>query len=65
MDRRTLELEECLVNIVSSMWHGDFKVETPNERVWFAQIQDLGMWPTDEDHLHRLFDAYRHSEKQA
>ena len=41
----------ALSTVTSIFHHGDFKVETPNERVLLNMLRILGYWPTTEDQI--------------
>ena len=58
-NNRIRELEHVLILIVGSLFYGDFKTETPNEKTWFQILKDLGMYPKDEDHYLELSNQYK------
>ena len=56
-DRR-IKLEQAVRTVSSIFFYGDFKPETPNERKLLALLEDLDVWPEDEDHLIEIVDEY-------
>jgi hypothetical protein len=41
----------ALATVTSIFHHGNFKVETANERVLLNMLKVLGYWPTTEDQI--------------
>jgi len=51
-------LECLLVRICGSLFYGDFKAETANEKEWFSVLNHLGLFPESEDHYLKLVDEF-------
>lgn len=45
-------MKDMALSTISSIYHnGNFKAETPNERVLLNILRVLGYWPTDEESI--------------
>ena len=46
------KMKDMALSTISSIYHhGNFKAETPNERVLLNILRVLGYWPTDEESI--------------
>jgi hypothetical protein len=57
-------IEHAFLDQLSRAWHyGNWRAETPAERLMESVMKELGFWPTTESDIISRPDAYREMEE--